>query len=123
MTIRIRGLPASFGISKRGDPVVHGREPVPHSGAVRLSTHHPLGTGCRQAQARRQPQRRGTRAQHHPLSQVVLRRAGSQPVRLLGGTDKELCEGEVLLRVERDSEPRGDPQVRRQVIEEEEVTG
>ena len=34
------------------------------------------------------------------------------------GTDKELCEGDVLLQVERDSEPRGDPQVRRQVIEE-----
>ena len=44
-------------------PVVHGREPVPHSGAVRLSTHHPLSTGCRQPQARREPQRRGTRAQ------------------------------------------------------------
>ena len=31
----------------RGDPVVNGREPVPHSGAVNRSTHHPLGTGCR----------------------------------------------------------------------------
>ena len=27
-------------------------------------------------------------------------------MRLLGGTDKELCEGEVLLQVERDGEPR-----------------
>ena len=50
--------------------------------------------------------------------QVVLHRAGSQPVRLLGGTDKELCEGEVLLQIERDFEPCSDPQVRRQVIEE-----
>ena len=65
MTIRIRGLPASFGISKpirrahddrvRGDPVVHGREPVPYSGAVHRSTHHRLGTSCRQPQARREP--------------------------------------------------------------------
>ena len=36
---------------------------------------------------------------------------GYQPVRLLGGTDKELCEGEVLLQVVRDGEPRGGPQV------------
>ena len=78
-------------------PVVHGREPVPHSEAVHRSTHHPLGTGCRQPQARREPQRRGTRTQYHSLAQVVLRRGGSEPVRLLGGTDKELCEGEVLL--------------------------
>ena len=39
-------------------------------------------------------------------------------MRLLGGTDKELCEGEVLVQVGRAGEPRGDPQVRRQVIEE-----
>ena len=39
-------------------------------------------------------------------------------MRLLGGTDKELREGEVLLQIERDGEPCGDPQVRRQVIEE-----
>ena len=48
MTIRTRGPPASFGISKpvagrmttafAGDPVVHGREPVPHSRAVHRST-------------------------------------------------------------------------------------
>ena len=30
----------------------------------------------------------------------------------------ELCEGEVLFQEERGGEPRGDPQVRRQVIEE-----
>ena len=91
MTIRIRGLPASFGISKpiagrvttafAGTPVVYGREPVPPSGAVHRSTHHPLGTGCRQPQARREPQRRGTRAQYHSLAKVVLRRGGYQPVR------------------------------------------
>ena len=91
MTIRIRGLPAPFGISKpiaervttafAGTPVVHGREPVPPSGAVHRSTHHPLGTGCRQRQARREHQRRGTRAQYHSLAKVVLRRGGYQPVR------------------------------------------
>ena len=48
----------------RVDHVVHVREPVPHSGAVHRSTHHPLGTGCRQPQARREHQRRGTRAQY-----------------------------------------------------------
>ena len=62
------------------------------------------------AQAHREPQRFGTRAQHHSLAQVVLRRLRYQTVRL--------CEGEVLLDVERDCEPCGDPQVRRQVIEE-----
>ena len=118
MTIRIRGLPASFGISKRGDRVPSGREPVPHSGAVRLSTHHPLSTGCRQPQARREPQRRGTK------DPVPLPRPGRLAPR--GGTNRCVCWAvrtrsfveEVLLQVERDGEPRGGPQVRRQVIEE-----
>ena len=39
-------------------------------------------------------------------------------MRLLGSTDKELCEGQVLLQVDRDREHRGDPQVRREVMEE-----
>ena len=39
-------------------------------------------------------------------------------MRLLCGVNKELYEGEVLPEVGRDGEPRGDPQVRRQVIEE-----
>ena len=41
MTIRIRGLPASFGISKpiagRMTTAVHDREPVPQSGAAHRS--------------------------------------------------------------------------------------
>ena len=37
---------------------------------------------------------------------------------LLGGTSKELCEGEVLLQVERDGEPSGNLHVRRQVTDE-----
>ena len=39
-------------------------------------------------------------------------------MRLLGGTSKELSEGEVLLQVDRYGEPFGDPQVPRQLIEE-----
>ena len=73
----------------RGDPVVHGREPVPHSGTVHRSAHHSLRPAPRRYQL----------------------------VRVLGGTNKGLCVGEVL-QVERDGETRGDPQVRRQVIDE-----
>ena len=51
-------------------------------------------------------------------SPVALRRGRYQPVRLLGGTGKELCEGEVLFQVERGGEHRGDPQVHRWDIEE-----
>ena len=61
--------------------------------------HGPLSTGRRQPQARREPQRHGTRAQHHSLAQGVLRRPRYQTVRLLGSADKELREGEVLLEV------------------------
>ena len=39
-------------------------------------------------------------------------------MRLLGGSKKELREGEVLLQVERDSESRGNLLVRHQVIDE-----
>ena len=85
MTIKIRGLPASFGISK----------PI----AGRMTTAF-VGS------------------EYYSVVQVEMRCGRCQPVRLLGGTDLELCEGEVLLQVERDGEPRGDPQVRRQVIEE-----
>ena len=78
MTIKIRGLPASFGISKpiagrtttafAGDPTRGQSRTVGPSTAPRTSA---VAQGSSTAP-----------------SQVVLRRAGSQPAHLLGGTDK-----------------------------------
>ena len=93
----------------RWDPVVHGREPVPYSGAVHRSTHHPLGTGCRQPQACCEPQRRGTRAQ------APLPRPG-RPAPRGGrrGTKRCVCWAErtrscvkekCSFKIERDGEP------------------
>ena len=128
MTIRTRGLPASFGISKTNA----GRMTTAFAGTPSLTAASQSRTGP--STAPRTTLSAHAAANHkpvvspsavaqvpsttHSLALVVLRRGGYQPVRLLGGTDKELCEGEVTLRVKRDGEPRGDQQVHRQVIEE-----
>ena len=104
----------------RGDPVVHCHEPVPHSLTVHRSTHHLSA----RAAANRKPVvhpsavAQGPSTTPSPRSSCAAGGGGTNGVRLLGRTDKELCEGEVLLQVERDGEQRGGPQVPRQVIEE-----
>ena len=93
MTIRIRGLPASFGISK---PIA-GRMTTAFAG-TRRSRPRASPTQKEPSTAPRTTLSPRTAANHKPVvnpsavaqgpstarSQVVLRRAGSQPVRLLG---------------------------------------
>ena len=130
MTIRIRELPASFAISKpiagRMTTAFAGTPSFTAASQSRTVATAPRTTLSARAAANHKPVVNPSVVaqglKHHSLAQVVLRRGGGeegyQTVRLLGGTDKELCEGEVLLQVERSGEPRSDPQVRRQVIEE-----
>ena len=129
MTVRIRGLPASFGISKpiagrmttafAGTPSFTAASQSRTVGPSTGPPHHSLSA---RAAANHKPVVNPSAVAQGPSTTPSPRSscaAGSTNRRgLLGGTDKELCEGEVLLQVEREGEPRGDPQVHRQVFEE-----
>ena len=116
MTIRIRGLPASFGISK----LIAGLMTIAFAGTPSFpaASQSRIVGPCTTLANHKPVVNPSAVAQGHSTTQVVLCCEEYQLVRLLGGTNKELCDGEVLLRAERDGEPRDDPQVRRQIIDE-----
>ena len=127
MTIRIRRLPASFGISK---PIAR-RTTIPFAGTRRSRrraspVQWALNRSCTALSAR-------AAANHRPVVNPSAVAQGPAPLPRRGrpaprgGTNWCVCwavqtrscvKKKWLLQVERDGEPRGNPQVRRQVIDE-----
>ena len=121
MAIRIRGLPASFGISK----TTAGRMTTAFAGTPSFAASQSRTVGPSTSPHTTLSARAA--ANHKPVVNPSAVAQGPSTVPsprspcAAGGTNRSL--GEVLLQVERGGEPRRDPQVRRQVNCCEEVTG